>query len=398
MNTKSSTHHDLHESSSDAQIKLLHDKNNPSDSSSFDQKEDSSVIHQRIFTSQEKEASNPPKNVQGSHQDQIQSQIEELSPYFGMFYKAVMMISILMSTGALLFLLFPLTLEFKLTAVEKFYFMVQCKVLWQSACAYRGFSKKDLLEIEKAFGLIKKFFLVFGLFLLCKLIFALIENVGKETTLDLGFLRDGALVIVLHTFLIFLPTRKVRNTLRSTGSQEEAQEHGSSEILNWTEFILYKYGLFLAVLLSAKYLLVGIFEDYSEGNLEKMMSEWSFFVFKIKGYLSGLLCMILSFLTFEGIRRRSLKKIGISIRLMQVYLAVEFILSLLEEVGLNDKGQIMWKHQRPSLSFINDHLNHVFYFISDRISHALHFLLLFCFGALMAQKILRAHPKLRQPE
>ncbi len=124
--------------SSDFHSKLIDNQENPSVDPSFDKKKDSSDIHQRNVNL-DQEARNPGSLAMENAQDsQAGSQLRELSPSFERFYKALTMISMGLSTGALLWMLFTLTLETKSEPLNQMAFPIQFLSVIQSVYAYRG--------------------------------------------------------------------------------------------------------------------------------------------------------------------------------------------------------------------------------------------------------------------
>ena len=374
----------LLKSSPNPHTKLLEDKTFPSVNSSFDKREDSADLPQRVFISEQEAlgGSLRPENAQGLHKVQSQSQLEGLNPNFEAFYRAVLMITMLVSTCALLWTLFTSNPETKATPLDGLDLLLICLAVIQSIFAYQGFTKRDLQGIENAFNIMKITLLYAGTYLAYKLISTMKENQDKERSLDYGVLIYGILMIGLYVLLMFLPTRKVRNIFKLALLEEEKKlKKEGIEQLDSTTFMLFKYGHLIAACLEVKLLIFGLVEDFSNGAeiLEKMISEWSFFAFMVKGYSLDLLWIFFNFFVFEGIRRKNLKKIEISTKLITIYLISFFSLNILEGIDL------VWKHEKSFSKFYQEQANFIVCFFA-----------LFSFGAFRARRILRAHGGVRE--
>jgi len=147
-------------------------------------------------------AKNPSKS-----QGQVQAQPKPLDSSFGTFYKIVMVMYLLVSVGSIIFVIVA---GFKSVEFDKFGSLVVCWGLVQYLYAFLGVIKKDSKKIERAWTMMKIYFLLVGVASLKKGFEVMKADGGS----DFGFLKARVLQIIFYVVLVFLPTREVRKILK----------------------------------------------------------------------------------------------------------------------------------------------------------------------------------------
>jgi len=121
-----------------------------------------------------------------------------------------------------------------------------------------------------------------------------------------------------------------------------------------------------------------------EAAWKEMMSKSSFLILNVSGFSGSIVRVVFVFFVSEGMRRRNLEKVELSVKIMKVWLGVESILNMMKEIAFYSEGkenQEIWMRML-SVLFQQLMVGFMYYFI-------------FLYGAFKARDILRAHIKAR---
>ena len=96
------------------------------------------------------------------------------------------------------------------------------------------------------------------------------------------------------------------------------------------------------------------------------MAETSYLVMQIHFYILYPLSLILTFLAFEGLRRKNLEKILTSIKLMKIHLVAQFIVDSLTTIARHFEGTLSERYQKmgPAVDIENQWMLLFFFLIT----------------------------------
>jgi len=206
-------------------------------------------------------------NTNASSQNQDRPQRKELSSIFSFFYGAMLVVNILGSGFGLIGMIGSGSQGL---GFDKFAFFVVGWFLALCVIAFMGLWNKDLGKVEKAFTMMKIYFPLYIISALGRLFEAMAAQQRYRTRNRNSVpeaLVAGVMGLVFFTLLVFLPTRKVRNTWNVTPEEEEirkeeAQDLDPIEKLDSLKFTIFKYVLLISFCLDLKTLVPGFMKIF----------------------------------------------------------------------------------------------------------------------------------------
>jgi len=261
------------------------------------------------------------------------------------------------------------------TPFDIFDFLAGGWTLAQALIAFSGMQEKSLKRMENALTMMKIYFLLTAIISLREGFEAQIESEGRNFEVLAGWIEK-----VLLTTLIFFPTRKIRNTLKSIPKGEELAYKDALKGLNSLPFTIYKYWLLIFCLVLAKWFILFIYGDFL--TLKRFPSNHPEFVSATMRIVLNPLRMAFSFNAFEGLRRKSLNKMEASIKIMKVCIAIELVLYIWRVSTLYGEGRLTIEENEGKWFIL-------LRFLFRQLMIGFGYYLLFLYGAFKTRNILK---------
>jgi len=355
-------------------------------------------VHQRTSISGQKDSNSSSEGL-------LQNKIKELDSCFSIFYKVILALFIWISALGIIFMIFEgldgLGFD-KFAALSAGWLLVQCFF------AFSGVRRRDLRKISIAFSMMKWYYLLLGLTFVNEEAKAHKKSSRRQEEGSASKRLLGiAIISILYTITLFLPTWKVRNFLKTLPDgynnakeeeirKEQAQGPDPIERLDSLWFTMYRYGLLLSICVQVKILVSDGLEDFSDGPrfFNKISAQSSFLVTSIIRYFAVPLRFVFMCLTFEGIRRKNLEKVLAAIKLMKVMMVAELLLQAMKGMVLSREGKFMEEDKKILEALEIDSLPLLFVFGMVLIGLTYYFV--YIYVALKVRNILKAHQEVKR--